>query len=83
MSIGRGPAATAWALAGAGTLAVLGGVLLWLSTPRSFGWFAYQEIEPSFPVQWQEIVGPIAICLGATLLTVGSYLLGRQRSRRS
>lgn len=80
MATGRGPAAPAWALAGVGALAVLGGVLLWLSTPRSFGWFVYDDVVPSFPVQWQEVVGPIVICVGAVLLALGSYLLGR-RSR--
>ncbi|KUG59298.1 hypothetical protein AVL62_06355 [Serinicoccus chungangensis] len=67
-------------LAGAGAVGVVAGLVSLLSRPVSFGWFAYQEIEAYQVFSWADVVGPIAICLGAALLAVGGYLLGR-RSR--
>ncbi|ANS80516.1 hypothetical protein SGUI_3120 [Serinicoccus hydrothermalis] len=63
-----------------GALMIVGGVVVILSTPVSFGWFAYQPVEPVRILVWQDVVGPITICVGAVLLALGSYLLGR-RSR--
>ncbi|WP_298890504.1 hypothetical protein [uncultured Serinicoccus sp.] len=67
-------------LAGAGAVGVVAGLVTLLNRPVTFGWFGDVEIEPYRVFSWADVVGPIAVCLGAALLTVGSYLLGR-RSR--
>ncbi|WP_298750465.1 hypothetical protein [uncultured Serinicoccus sp.] len=69
-------------LALAGAAGVVVGLVALLNRPVSFGWFGDLEIEPYQVFSWADVMGPIAICLGAALLAVGSYLLGRRSSGR-
>ena len=70
-------------LALVGAAGVVAGLVALLSRPVTFGWFGELDVKPYQVFSWADVVGPIAVCLGAALLAVGSYLLGRQRSRRS
>lgn len=61
------------ALAATGASMIVAGGLLPFFAPRSFGWFAYQEIEPTRVILWQDVVGMGLIGVGAVVLGVGCY----------
>lgn len=73
----RGSRRHARALAATGASTVVAGGLLPFFAPRSFGWFAYQEIEPTRVILWQDVVGMGLIGVGAVVLGVGCYRWGR------
>ncbi|WP_281965902.1 hypothetical protein [Serinicoccus marinus] len=73
-SSGRAPA-----LAVLGALMIVGGVVVVLSTPVSFGWFADQPIEPARIVLWHDVAAMVLVGLGAVVLGVACYRWGRAR----
>lgn len=69
-----------------GALALAAGAAIWITTPVSFGWFAYApltdvQFQPGLLTRLQ--VGPILLAVGIALLAgwVG-FLLGRRRRGR-
>lgn len=61
------------------------GIVLWLRTTLSFGWFAYAPLTdvafvPAMPAPWLSLV--LAILGTAILAGWIGYLVGRHRSRR-
>lgn len=66
-----------------GALALAAGAAIWITTPVSFGWFAYApltdvQFQPGLLTRLQ--VGPILLAVGIALLAGwAGFLLGRRR----